>query len=121
MSTILPPPPPREEFFLEEDDYEFLLGDIAQAIEDANRKYGFGEDGYIDHNGDFCPFDDNDKPRFEFKFKPVIATAVKKTKIQEQDEEVECLNFLRSKMRAADPSKKKRFADMVEGVKFEDE
>jgi hypothetical protein len=74
MSIILPPPPSKEEqsYFVEEDskefgltksDYEFLLSDIEQAIEDANRKYGYGEPGYIDDVGDFYPFPDNDKPR----------------------------------------------------------
>jgi hypothetical protein len=60
-----------QSYFVEEDskefgitysEYQFLLGDIEQAIEDANRKYGYGEAGYIDEVGDFCPFPDNDKP-----------------------------------------------------------
>lgn len=52
-----------KEFGLTKDDYEFLLGDIAQGIEDANRKYGYGDDGYIDkdENYYFAPIDD--KPR----------------------------------------------------------
>jgi hypothetical protein len=129
MSIILPPPPPQEdEFLLEEDskefgltkgDYEFLLGDIEQAIEDANRKYGYGDAGYIDNDGNFYPFPDNDKPR-RIKVKPVIATAVavKKSKIQKQKEEAACLEFLRSKMRAADPILKESFKNKIEGVEF---
>jgi hypothetical protein len=37
------------------DTYQFLLGDIAQGIEDGNRMYGFGEPGYIGADGNFHP------------------------------------------------------------------
>jgi hypothetical protein len=52
-----------KEFGLTFSDYEFLLSDIEQAIEDANRKYGYGEPGYFDKDGNyyFAPIDD--KPR----------------------------------------------------------
>lgn len=61
-----------EEYFISEDskecgltrlEYEFLLDDIEEAIREGNRKYGFGEPGYIDADGNFYPFPDNDKPR----------------------------------------------------------
>jgi hypothetical protein len=105
-----------------EEEYQFLLDDVEQGIEDGNRMYGYGEPGYIDKDGNYHAFDEHDRYRKyganRFKTKPVIATAVavKKTKIQEQKEQAACLEFLRSKMRFADPVKKKRFADMVEGV-----
>jgi hypothetical protein len=51
------------EFGLTKGDYEFLLGDIEQAIEDGHRKYGCGEAGYVGEDGNFYPFPDNDKPR----------------------------------------------------------
>jgi hypothetical protein len=51
------------EFGLTKGDYEFLLSDIAQGIEDANRKYGYGEAGIIGKDGDFYPFPDANKPR----------------------------------------------------------
>jgi hypothetical protein len=107
-----------------EAEYQFLLDDIAQGIEDGNRMYGYGEPGYIDKQGNYHAFDEHDRHRRyrakRFRTKPIIAVAVavKKTKIQEQKEHDACLEFLRSKMRAADPAKKKRFADMVEGVEF---
>jgi hypothetical protein len=41
---------------LDFDTYQFLLGDIAQGIEDANRMYGYGKPGYIGADGNFCPF-----------------------------------------------------------------
>lgn len=71
-----PTPNPTQEqeqsYFIAEDskecgitkeEYEFLLSDIEQGIRDGNRKYGFGEPGYIDADGNFYPFSDNDKPR----------------------------------------------------------
>jgi hypothetical protein len=45
------------------EEYKFLLDDIEEAIAEGNRKYGFGEPGYIDADGNFYPFSDNDKPR----------------------------------------------------------
>jgi hypothetical protein len=50
---------------LDFDTYQFLLGDIAQAIEDGNRMYGFGEPGYIGADGNFHPFtaDNDNKPK----------------------------------------------------------
>ena len=51
------------EFGLTKGDYEFLLSDIAQGFEDANRKYGYGEAGIIGKDGDFYPFPDANKPR----------------------------------------------------------
>jgi hypothetical protein len=108
-----------------EAEYQFLLDDIAQAIEDGNRMYGYGEPGYIDKQGNFHPFVKHSRRRKyrvnrRFRTKPVIAVAVavKKTKIQEQKEEAEYLEFLRSKMRAANPVLKERFRNMVEGVEF---
>ena len=59
-----------KEFGLTKDDYEFLLSDIEQAIEDANREYGYGEPGYFDKDGNFYPFVDNDKPRKTRKLSP---------------------------------------------------
>ena len=55
---------------LTKEEYEFLLSDIEQAIEDGNRKYGFGESGTIDRDGNFYPFLDADKPR-KFKDKKI--------------------------------------------------
>ena len=75
-----------KEFGLTKGDYEFLLSDIEQAIEDANRKYGNGEAGYIDNHGNFYPFPDADKPRkikSKSKFRPIMfATAVNENKIE---------------------------------------
>jgi hypothetical protein len=34
-------------FGLTEDEYQILLEDINQAVEEGNRKYGFGEPEYI--------------------------------------------------------------------------
>ena len=48
---------------LTKEEYEFLLSDIEQGIRDGNRKYGFGESGTIDRDGNFYPFPDADKPR----------------------------------------------------------
>jgi hypothetical protein len=31
------------------------------AIEDANRKYGYGDHGYIGDDGNYYPFPDNDR------------------------------------------------------------
>jgi hypothetical protein len=104
-----------------EAEYQFLLEDIAQGIEDGNRMYGYGEPGWIDKDGNYHAFVEHGRRRKyranRIRTKPVIAVAVavKKTKISER--EAECLEFLRSKMRAADPAKKK-FAEMVEGVEF---
>ena len=107
-----------------EAEYQFLLDDIEQGIRDGNRKYGYGEPGYIDKDGNYHAFDEYDRHRkyraIRFKTKPIIATAVavKKTKIQEQKEEAACLEFLRSKMRRADPILKKKFQEEIEGVEF---
>jgi hypothetical protein len=97
-------------------EYQFLLDDIAQGIEDGNRMYGYGEPGYIDKQGDFHPFVEHGRRRKyrvnrRFRTKPVIAVAVavKKTKTQDQKGEAECLEYLRSKMRRADPILKKSF------------
>lgn len=48
---------------LTDEEYQFLLDDIEEAIAEGNRKYGYGEPGYIDADGNFYPFPDNDKPR----------------------------------------------------------
>ena len=49
-----------QEYFIDEDsketgltkeEYEFLQSDIEQAIEDANRKYGYGGYGFVDRFG----------------------------------------------------------------------
>ena len=38
-----------ESFGLSEDDeYEILLEDIEQAIEEGNRRYGYGYGGYVE-------------------------------------------------------------------------
>jgi hypothetical protein len=52
---------------LDFDTYQFLLGDIAQGIEDGNRMYGFGEPGYIGADGNFHPLTDNFIPELEPK------------------------------------------------------
>jgi hypothetical protein len=46
---------------LDFDTYQFLLGDIAQAIEDGNRMYFYGEPGYVGPDGNFHPFSDSDQ------------------------------------------------------------
>ena len=38
-----------------DEDYQFLLGDIEEAIAEGNRKYGYGELGYIGVDGYFYP------------------------------------------------------------------
>jgi hypothetical protein len=52
------------------DTYQFLLGDIAQGIEDGNRMYGFGEPGYIGADGIFHPLTDNFIPDLKQKPRP---------------------------------------------------
>jgi hypothetical protein len=52
------------------DTYQFLLGDIAQGIEDGNRMYGFGESGYIGTDGNYHPLTDNFIPVLEQEPKP---------------------------------------------------
>ena len=78
-----------KEFGLTKGDYEFLLSDIEQGVRDGNKKYGFGEAGTIDRNGNFYPFTDTEKPRrikkSKFKYKPVFATAVSEKKIEGVD------------------------------------
>jgi hypothetical protein len=108
-----------------EEEYQFLLDDIAHAIEDGNRMYGYGEPGYIDKQGNYHPFVEPSRRRKyrsnrRFRTKPVIAVAVavEKTKVQEQKGEAECLEYLRSKMRRADPILKKKFQEKIEGVEF---
>jgi hypothetical protein len=107
-----------------EEEYQFLLDDIAQGIEDGNRMYGYGEPRYIDNDGNYHPFLEDNRHRkhranrFRTKPKIAVAVAVRKTKVQNQNEEAECLEFLRSKMRAANPVLKERFRDMIEGVEF---
>jgi hypothetical protein len=49
--------------FFTDEDYQFLLDDIEEAIAEGNKKYGYGEPGYIDRNGNYYPFPDNNKPR----------------------------------------------------------
>jgi hypothetical protein len=109
-----------------EEEYQFLIDDIAQAIEDGNRMYGYGEPGYIDNDGNYHPFIEDIRYRkyranrkLRFRVKPVFAVAVSKSKVQEEkEEEVACLEFLRSKMRAADPVLKESFRNKIEGVEF---
>jgi hypothetical protein len=66
-----------------EAEYQFLLGDIEQAIEDGNRMYGYGQPGYIDNNGNYRPFVKDNRHRkyranrkLSFRVKPVFAVAV---------------------------------------------
>ena len=108
-----------------EQEYQFLLDDIAQAIEDGNRMYGNGEPGYIHNDGNYHPFVEDNRYRkyrvnrkLRFRVKPVFAVAVGKSRIQKQKEESACLEFLRSKMRAADPVLKESFRNKIEGVEF---
>jgi hypothetical protein len=100
-------------------------GYIEQAIEDGNRMYGYGEPGYIDNDGNYRPFVEDVRHRkyranrkLRFRIKPVFAVAVSKSRIQEQKEGAACLEFLRSKMRAADPILKESFRNKIEGVEF---
>ena len=37
-----------ELFGLSDDEYEILLEDIEQAIEEGNRRYGYGYGGYVE-------------------------------------------------------------------------
>jgi hypothetical protein len=55
---------------LTDEEYQFLLDDIEEAIAEGNRKYGYGEPGYIDADGNFYPFPDNDEPRRTLSLKP---------------------------------------------------
>jgi|SRR5215208_6971573 len=57
-----PPAPPEptgilpydsEEFGLTQDEYEILLDDIEQAIDEGNRKYGYGGNGYLGEDGNY--------------------------------------------------------------------
>jgi hypothetical protein len=64
----------QEENFTDED-YQFLLDDIEEAIAEGNRKYGYGEPGYIGTDGYFHAFPDNvilpesNPKRFRYKSK----------------------------------------------------
>jgi hypothetical protein len=68
-----PAPPPLEdagllpydskEFGLTYDEYQILLDDYEQAIEEGNRKYGYGGYGYVDGDGNHYPLSDNDIPK----------------------------------------------------------
>jgi hypothetical protein len=49
------------------ETYQFLLSDLAQGLEDANRMYGFGEAGYIGTDGNYHPLTDNFIPELESK------------------------------------------------------
>jgi|GEM_PF-3335657 hypothetical protein len=60
------------------DTYQFLLGDIAQGIEDGNRMYGFGEPGYIGTDGNFHPLTDNFIPALKQKQRPIPKSKRKK-------------------------------------------
>jgi hypothetical protein len=60
------------------DTYQFLLGDIAQGIEDGNRMYGFGEPGYIGTDGNYHPLADNFIPELEQKQRPIPKSKRKK-------------------------------------------
>jgi hypothetical protein len=48
---------------LSDEEYQFLLDDINQAVEEGNRKYGYGGLDYIDSDGNHYPPQHNDKPR----------------------------------------------------------
>jgi hypothetical protein len=50
-------------FGLTDEEHQFLLDDINQAIEDANKKYGYDDSEYIGEDGNYYPFSDNDKPK----------------------------------------------------------
>jgi hypothetical protein len=65
MKNLLYPPPPAppeptgilpydsKEFGLTYDEYMILVEDYERAIEEGNRKYGYGRAGYLDENGDY--------------------------------------------------------------------
>jgi hypothetical protein len=68
-----PPAPPEpsailpydsEEFGLTQDEYEILLDDIEQAIDEANRKYGFGGAGYLAPDGNYYLPQPGDAPPY---------------------------------------------------------
>jgi hypothetical protein len=42
-----------KEFGLTLDEYQILVEDYEQAIEEGNRKYGYGGAGYIDSDGNY--------------------------------------------------------------------
>jgi hypothetical protein len=63
-----------EPFGLTDEEYEFLQDDINQTITEGNRKYGFGDSGYVGTDGYFHPLPVpdpyNDKPRQTLTLKP---------------------------------------------------
>ena len=46
-----------------DEEYQFLLDDIDQAVEEGNKKYGYGGYGYIGKDGNYYLFPDNGKPQ----------------------------------------------------------
>ena len=65
-----------------EAEYQFLLDDISQGIEDGNRMYGYGEPGWIDKDGNYHAFVEHGRRRKyranRIRTKPVIAVAAVK-------------------------------------------
>jgi hypothetical protein len=92
--------------YLTDEDIQFLEEDARQYFTEANKKLGLGF---------------YNKPKIVVKTKIAIATTVSKTSIDQQKKEIVCLNYLRSRMRNADPKLKEDFRNKIEGVKFEDE
>jgi hypothetical protein len=89
--------------YLTEEEIQFLEKERQQIIDKMN------------NSNSYC---NSNKSKFRYKSKPVIAVAVKKTSIQVEKDRIACLNFLRQRMRDADPILRKSFMDKVEGVEF---
>jgi hypothetical protein len=77
-------PPDSKEFGLTQDEYEILLEDIEQAIEEGNGKYGYFVKTKVGSGA--------------------VAKAVKKSKIQEIKDRDLFLNWIWKKFDAADPA-----------------
>jgi len=92
--------------YLTEEEIQFLEEDARQWFIKADKKHRLG----------FF-----NKPKTKPKILTSVAVAVNKTSIQQSKNELETLNWLRGKMRAADPVLLKNFMDKVEGVELQNE
>jgi hypothetical protein len=71
------------------EEYKFLLDDIEEAIAEGNRKYGYGEPGYIGADGYFYPLPEDvilpeSKPKSKPKPNPKRFRLKSKSKLRPQ-------------------------------------
>jgi hypothetical protein len=53
-----------KEFGLTYDEYQILLEDYERAIDEANRKYGYGGPGYLAEDGNYYVPNEADTPKY---------------------------------------------------------